>query len=88
MDGTVWSWGSNSSSGQLGDGTTVSRSVPGQVTELENVSAIAAGVDQSLALRSDKQVRLWGRNDSQMGDGTTLPRSTPVPVVSLFSPLP
>lgn len=47
-DGTVWAWGLNSS-GQLGDGTKVTRSYPVRVKNtdgtglLENIVYIAAG---------------------------------------------
>src|SRR3989304_3046154 len=40
-DGTVWAWGSNSD-GQLGDGTTINRSTPVQISGLTGVSTIAA----------------------------------------------
>jgi alpha-tubulin suppressor-like RCC1 family protein len=78
-DGTVWGWGSNSN-GQLGNGTTAgSQLSPVQVSGLTNVTAIAAGVNFSLALKSDGSVWAWGYNGSgQLGDGTTTDRSTPV----------
>lgn len=60
-DGTVWGFGDNSF-GQLGDGTTSSRSTPVQVLNLTDVVAIAAGPQQSLALRRDGTVFEWGRN--------------------------
>ncbi|MEK7078973.1 MAG: hypothetical protein AAB929_02785, partial [Patescibacteria group bacterium] len=48
-DGTVWAWGDNGS-GQLGDGTTISRATPVQVSGLTNVGAIAAGAFHSIAI--------------------------------------
>jgi alpha-tubulin suppressor-like RCC1 family protein len=85
-DGTVLAWGSNAS-GQLGDGTAVSRSSPIQVNGLgpgSGVVAIAAGMDHSLALKSDGTVLAWGGNSSgQLGDGTTSPRPSPVQVSGL-----
>ena len=79
-DGTVWAWGSNSN-GQLGDGThgdTVwhTQTTPVQVVGpggegyLENVIAIAAGINNSLAITSDGSVWAWGNNYYGIGDGT------------------
>jgi alpha-tubulin suppressor-like RCC1 family protein len=86
-DGSVWACGGNSD-GQLGDGTTTSRSVPVQVleasggTEFTGVSAIAAGTYHSILLKSDGTVWTMGENASgQLGDGTTTERNTPVQVL-------
>ena len=88
-DGSVWAWGNNAA-GQLGDGTTTSRSAPVQVTGLAGVIAISAGSPSttenghSLALKSDGTVWAWGYNaDGQLGDGTTTNRPTPVQVGGL-----
>ena len=54
-DGTVWAWGKNDY-GQLGDGTTMNRSSPVQVSSLANITAIAAGELHSLALNSSGTV--------------------------------
>jgi alpha-tubulin suppressor-like RCC1 family protein len=75
-DGTVWTWGSNSS-GQLGDGSTKSRQLAAQVktassTFLGGIIAIAAGDNFCAALRSDGTVWAWGDNGSgQIGVGST-----------------
>ena len=73
---TVWAWGANTS-GQLGDGSTTSRSYAGQVktnstpTYLTGITAASAGFDHSLALKSDETVWAWGDNtDGQLGDST------------------
>ena len=42
-DGTLWAWGRNDY-GQLGDGTTIDKSTPVQVSGLTNVVAIAVRV--------------------------------------------
>ena len=60
-DGTVWAWGWNVY-GQLGDGTTVDRSLPVQVVGLTGVVAISAGGLHNLALKSDGTVWAWGSN--------------------------
>ena len=85
-DGTVWAWGSNYF-GQLGDGTTTDSSTPVQVEGpagagyLTDITAIAAGCNHSLALKSDGTVWAWGYNHyGQLGDGTTTDSSTPVQV--------
>ena len=78
-NGQVWPWGANTF-GQLGDGTTINRSLPVQVQDLPgDVTALAAGMDYSVALLADGTVLTWGGNtNGQLGDGTTnrrLPRS-------------
>ena len=77
-DGTVWTWGRNSS-GQLGDGTTTNRPELVQVVGLNGVAAVAGGGDRSLCLKADGTVWGWGRNvEGQLGDGSTVNRITPV----------
>jgi alpha-tubulin suppressor-like RCC1 family protein len=87
-DGSVLAWGSNAN-GQLGDGTTVSKLAPIQVSGLgagSGVVSIAAGASFSLALKSDGTVLAWGLNSNgQLGDGTTVQRTTPVQVSNLGS---
>jgi hypothetical protein len=80
----VASWGINSY-GQLGDGTTTSRSRYGDVNALGNdVVRAAAGYFHSLAVRSDGTVWAWGDNQyGQLGDGTRTNQSTPVRVMGL-----
>ncbi|SFI42528.1 Regulator of chromosome condensation (RCC1) repeat-containing protein [Paenibacillus sp. UNC496MF] len=85
-DGTVWTWGSNSS-GQLGTGSALLRnSSPAQVPNLNSVIAIASGQDHNLAVKSDGTVWAWGDNKfGALGDGSTEARNTPVQVQSLDS---
>ncbi|MEU1630748.1 hypothetical protein ABZ746_36910 [Streptomyces sp. NPDC020096] len=93
LKGTVVSWGGNSS-GQLGDGTTTSRSIPVRVCAvgqtapctrfLRHVRAISAGSFQSLALRPNGTVLSWGDNSrGEVGDGTRINRTTPVLVCAV-----
>ena len=71
-DGTVWSWGDNNYYGQLGNGTTVSRSNPGIINGLENIISVSAGVNHCLAADSSGRVWVWGDNSfGQLGDGST-----------------
>jgi alpha-tubulin suppressor-like RCC1 family protein len=78
-DGTVWAWGRNNV-GQLGDGTTINKSTPVQVSNLTDVVTLANGVGiHFFAFKSDGTVWAWGLNSNgQLGDGTRTNRSTPV----------
>lgn len=82
-DGTVWAWGLNMF-GQLGNGSFVESDVPVQVggeTPLTGVVAIAAGYDNSLALKNDGTVYAWGENSwGQLGNGGKADSNTPVQV--------
>jgi alpha-tubulin suppressor-like RCC1 family protein len=75
-------WGLNDH-GQLGDGTTVDRSTPVEVSGLiGDVTAIVVGSFHSCALVSTGGVKCWGQNGSgQLGDRTTRDRRTPVGVI-------
>jgi len=83
-DGLILSSGTNNF-GQLGDGTTVTRTNFVVVTNLANIVAIAAGSYHSLALRADGTVWGWGNNTSgQIGNGTNIsPQLTPVQATNL-----
>lgn len=85
-DGTLMAWGSNPH-GQLGNGSTTPRTLPGPVSGLgsgSGVVAIAAGVLHALALKSDATVLAWGENfHGQLGNGTTTDSYAPVQVAGL-----
>lgn len=75
-DGKVMAWGLNSD-GQLGNGTRSNGWAPAEVTGLDRVVAVAAGVASfagngfSGAVRGDGSVWLWGSGVSGvMGNGT------------------
>jgi alpha-tubulin suppressor-like RCC1 family protein len=77
-DGTVWTWGDNTS-GQLGDGTLTTRINPIRVSALTGITAIDAGGYHTVALKSDGAVWMWGNNASgELFDGTTTSRYSPV----------
>jgi alpha-tubulin suppressor-like RCC1 family protein len=85
-DGTFWVWGNNYY-GQLGDGTNTNRNTPVPVSGLTGIiTAISAGVFNTVALKNDRTVLAWGLNSSgQLGDGTTTDSDTPVPVSGLIN---
>jgi alpha-tubulin suppressor-like RCC1 family protein len=82
-DHTLRSWGDNFT-GELGNGTTVNRSLPGTVPGLSNVLSVSAGWVQTVAALADGTARSWGSNrNGELGDGTTATRLSPVPVAGL-----
>jgi len=85
-DGTVWTWGDNSFS-QLGLGssfTATFSSVAREVSGLSGITAVAAGEDHTLALKSDGTVWSWGTNDyGQLGNNSAADSTSPVQVVYL-----
>ena len=73
--GEVHCWGGNAH-GQLGDGSTSSRSSPAQVFGLGTVTAISAGAGHTCALLDSGRVSCWGDNRrGQLGDGRLDSRS-------------
>jgi len=83
-DGTVLCWGANLS-GQLGNGTTISSSVPVPVSGITGLDAattavaVSTGDSATCVLLADGGLRCWGSNWSgQLGDGSTT--NSPLPV--------
>jgi len=93
-NGTAWAWGKNDQ-GQLGDGTTSTRSSPvlvlGAITNWVFVNAggrdfPASAFSQALGITADGLLYAWGNNtDGKLGDDTTSNRSSPVSVVGGFT---
>ena len=78
--GSVWCWGSNAS-GELGDGTTITRPAPVEVAGLTDTLAVAGGLSHTCALDVGATLSCWGNNaDGQLGDGTQDGTATPVAV--------
>lgn len=77
-DGTVWAWGDNAA-GELGDATNTIRLCAVQVktssagtSNLAGVTAVAAGFESTIALKSDGTVWAWGDNSQgQLGDAAS-----------------
>jgi hypothetical protein len=82
-DGTARCWGRNSS-GQLGDGTTTSRTLPVTVQGLTGVVSVSTDGSTSCAVLADHTVMCWGDNShGTLGNGTYISSLTPVAVPGL-----
>ena len=89
QDGTISCWGSNYY-GKLGNGQgeeDAMSSVPVQVADITDATAIAAGENHSCALHQDGTMSCWGRNGSgQLSNGQSRENansSVPVPVAGI-----
>jgi alpha-tubulin suppressor-like RCC1 family protein len=82
--GGVKCWGSNSY-GQLGDGTTTSRSTATAVIGLDApVKSVTAGTSHTCAITQAGGLRCWGYNSyGQLGAGGTTNQTSPVTVPGL-----
>jgi len=89
----VWAWGYNSY-GELGDGTTTSRSSPVPAIGLIAITAVSAGgrgsnyfggtSGHTIALKADGSVWAWGQGShGEIGDGTYVPRNRPAGVAAV-----
>jgi alpha-tubulin suppressor-like RCC1 family protein len=74
----VFCWGLNTS-GQLGNGSSISSWIPVKVIGISNAVSLSLGNSHSCASLSDKTVKCWGMNsDGRLGDGTLISRNYPV----------
>ncbi len=85
--GTAYCWGDNTY-GQLGDGTTTSRTAPAVVRTatgpLTDIVELAGGGSHTCARLTSGQLRCWGINSSgQLGDGTVTTALFPVTVTGI-----
>jgi alpha-tubulin suppressor-like RCC1 family protein len=79
-DGTLWAWGDNTVS-NLGDGTSIHRSLPVQIGTDTNWSKISAGANHCLALKTDGTLWAWGYNlHGVLGNGTNNSESSPIQI--------
>ena len=85
-DGAVHCWGGNYV-GQLGDGSTLAKSIPTPVTGLGNpVTALAINATHSCAIITGGRVQCWGANEhGQLGNGISGNKKTPTPVQGVGS---
>jgi len=83
-DGTLWAWGDNSN-GQLGDGTTVSKSSPIQIGALTDWATVTTGWGMhTFAVKTDGTLWAWGNGaGGRLGDGTTVSKSSPIQIGAL-----
>jgi alpha-tubulin suppressor-like RCC1 family protein len=82
-DGTLWTFGRNTS-GQLGKNDVVHRSSPVQeVTAGTNWTTVACGGYHTAGIKSDGTLWAWGYNgEGQLGDDTRTNKSSPVQTIS------
>jgi alpha-tubulin suppressor-like RCC1 family protein len=67
--------------GQLGNGTTISSSVPVAISVQQHLSFISAGLDHACGVADSANAYCWGNNNAgQLGDGTNTNSATPIVV--------
>jgi RHS repeat-associated protein len=78
-NGHLSCWGANGS-GQLGDGTTTSRTTPAEVSGLTQVVAVDAGESHTCAVRQNGEVWCWG---NALPSGAAVPSLVPAQVAGI-----
>src|SRR6185369_73740 len=61
-DHTLWAWGNNDS-GQVGDGTTINKLSPVQITTNSDWLAVSGGDGLTLAVKANGSLWAWGDHD-------------------------
>ena len=78
-DGSLWAWGLNLY-GQLGDGTTLNKSLPVQIG-ISSWNSVSAGGNHTSAIRTDGGLFTWGANGTgQLGLNIPVFLSSPMQV--------
>ena len=81
--GQSFCWGENYF-GQVGDGTTVARTVPVATSTALRFTSMIQGFDNSCGLTTANEVACWGNNYyGAVGNGTTTNQTTPLVVSGL-----
>ena len=79
-DRTLWGWGYNRS-GQLGDGTTVSKNVPTRIGTGATWASVSASSYSTHATKTDGTLWAWGSGSyGILGDGTTADKAVPTQI--------
>jgi len=82
-DGSLWSWGLNTS-GQLGDGTSTTQYEPIRIGTLTNWTNAYPGRSHTVAIKTDGTMWSWGNNaNGQLGLNDLVIRSSPVQIGTL-----
>lgn len=80
QDGTLWGLGFNTS-GQLGDGSILSRASLIQISASTDWLRVSTGNTHSLAVKQNGTLWAWGANgNGQLGNGTTNASTVPVQI--------
>jgi alpha-tubulin suppressor-like RCC1 family protein len=81
-DGTLWTWGENSS-GELGHNDTTDRNAPTQVGSGTTWEKVVCGYAHTVALKTDGTLWAWGSNwAGQLGQGNTTDLHVPTQIGS------
>ena len=90
-EGRLFTWGYNSAS-QLGDGTTISRYTPTNITANfgiignETITSVSLGFNHSSAITSEGRLFTWGSNQrGQLGVGTFTNKNIPTDITANLS---